>query len=139
MSAEPYCLAMVLCDNVHRDKTTGKFTILGTFSTLGSNEYPAKGQFFIYFAVTDGIGRTQLKIRLVDAELGISPDQESGVTVFEIESEVDFHSPLIVFESAIGVEAILPKEGLYHCELVAGTETLMSRRLLAVKGRTGEF
>ena len=130
--AEPYCLAMVLCDSVHRDTTTGKFTILGTFSTLGAREFPANLQFCVYYSITDGFGPTALRLRLVDASCGIAngADAKEGV-VFELSTELDLENPLMVFESATGIRTVIPREGLYHCELWAGDELLMSRRLLA--------
>ena len=126
---------MVLCDAVHRDFTTGKYTILGTFSTLGADTFPAKIRFCIYFAITDGLGSTRLRLRLVDAESGIVDQLEDDTEgpVFEIKTEITFEDPLVVMEWVIAIEAALPKPGLYHCELWAGADLLMSRRLLAVQ------
>lgn len=125
---------MVLCDAVHRDGATGKFTILGTFSTFSAREYPTTVNFCVYYAVTDGIGRTAMRLRLVDADSGIADaaggSQAKGV--FEIRGDVDFDSPLTVVEATVGIHVVLPKAGLYHCELWAGGNLLMSRRLLAV-------
>lgn len=138
--AEPYCLAMVLCDGVHRDFTTGKYTILGTFSTLGAYAFPAKISFCIYFAITDGLGPTRLRLRLVDAESGIV-DKGENVTeglVFEIETDLAFEDPLAVVETVVAIRTALPRAGLYHCELWAGDDMLMSRRLLAVQKTSGE-
>jgi hypothetical protein len=47
--AEPYCLAMVLCDQVYRDAISGKFTLLGTFSTVGAQKYPLTIIFMVSF------------------------------------------------------------------------------------------
>lgn len=129
---EPYCLAMVLCDGVHRDATTGKFTILGTFSTFAANEFPAKTQFCVYYAVTDGLGPTPLRLRLVDTKGLINGDAKDEGVVFEAATEFDFESPLLVLELGVGIVVALPEPGLYHCELWARDELLMSRRLLAV-------
>jgi hypothetical protein len=129
---EPYCLAMVLCDAVHRDTTTGKYTILGTFSTLGARKFPAQLQFCVYYSITDGLGPTTLRLRLVDARCGIAngvDDAES--VVFEASADFDFENPLLVLEAVMAVKTPIPNEGLYHCELWAGDELLMSRRLLA--------
>ena len=137
--AQPYCLAMVLCDAVHRDGATGKFTILGTFSTFAVREYPAKVSFCVYYAVTDGLGPTTLRLRLVDAASGIA-DSAGGKhqkSVFEIRADFGFDNPLAVVESTVGIETVLPMPGLYHCELWAGDDLLMSRRLQAV-AREGE-
>ena len=134
--AEPYCLAMVLCDGAHRDATTGKFTILGTFSTVGAGEYPAQVGFCVYYAVTDGLGPTKLRLRIVDAGCGIANGvgEDEGV-IFESSVELNFEDPLLVLELAAGIGTVLPKPGLYHCELWAGNDLLMSRRLLAVEKR----
>ena len=130
---EPYCLAMVLCDAVHRDAITGKFTILGTFSTFAANEFPAKVQFSVYYAVTDGLGPTSLRLRLVDAKQGIvNGGTEDEGLIFDASAEFNFESPLLVLELAVGIGVPLPEPGLYHCELWAGDELLMSRRMLAV-------
>jgi len=132
--AAPYCLAMVLCDAVHRDAATGKFTLLGTFSTLAVREYPAKVNFCIYYAVTDGLGPTTLRLRLVDAASGIadSADAKPEKSVFDIRADFAFDNPLAVVESTVGIETVVPRPGLYHCELWAGDDLLMSRRLMAV-------
>lgn len=136
---EPYCLAMVLCDAVHRDATTGKFTILGTFSTLASHKFPAQVKFCVYYAVTDGLGPTSMRLRLVDAKQGIANGgSEDDGMVFEACSDFDFESPLLVLEGAAAFGTALPKPGLYHCELWAGNELLMSRRLLAVVQESSE-
>ncbi len=131
---------MVLCDAVHRDSATGKHTILGTFSTVGADTYPAKVGFCIYFAITDGLGQTRLRLRLVDAESGIVDKTENGTEgpVFKIEFDIPFEDPLVVMETAVGVETALPKPGLYHCELWAGDDLLMSRRLLAIQKIPGQ-
>lgn len=132
--ANPYCLAMVLSDGVHRDPATGKFTILGTFSTVGAQSYPVPLQFFIYFAVTDGLGRVTLRVQLIDASAGLvdaQDEQEQEGRVFLQNLEREFSSPFMVLEGVMGVQLHLPKPGQYHCELWADDELLMSRRLIA--------
>jgi hypothetical protein len=130
---EPYCLAMVLCDGVHRDAATGKFTILGTFSTIGAREFPAKVGFCVYYAVTDGLGPATLRLQIVDASCDIldSADNADGM-VFSASMDFDFVDPLLVLETRLSIGVELPKAGLYYCELWAGDDLLMSRRLLAV-------
>lgn len=132
--ASPYCLAMVLCDGVHRDPSTNKFTILGTFSSFGAESYPAVLRFCVYFAVTDGTGTVTLRLQLIDAAADVidarnEEDQEGRV--FAMKSDYEFPSPFAVVEAAIGVETQLPKPGQYHFELWADGDLLMSRRLIA--------
>jgi hypothetical protein len=131
---EPYCLAMVLCDAVHRDGATGKCTLLGTFSTVASRDYPTDIEFSVYFAITDGNGPTKVTFRFVDAKSGIAPNDSSSELSCEPPGGIDLNlkSPLVVVEGTIHVKIRLPLPGLYHCELYAGDELLMSRRLLAM-------
>ena len=136
---EPYCLAMVLCDSVHRDAATGKFTLLGTFSTLFAQEFPTAARFFVYCAVTDGVGLLPLRLRIVDAGFGIAESEgDPPGVVLDVEQEVDFDDPLAVNELAIRMEVSLPKPGLYHCELLVNSDVLMSRRILAAKPEANE-
>jgi len=130
---------MVLCDGVHRDATTGKFTILGTFSTLGAKEFPAQVRFCVYYAITDGLGPTALRLRIIDASCGIANGvgEDEGM-VFSASSQFDFENPLLVLEAAVSIGVVLPQAGLYHCELWAGDELLMSRRLLAVQAERAQ-
>jgi len=130
--AEPYCLAMVLCDATHRDPTTGKFTILGTFDVFTAREFPASLDLGVYFAVTDGQGAYRLCLQLVDASMAPVDASQSGAIegrLFHFTSEREFSSPLVVVEESVSVEVSIPKEGIYHCELWANDAPLMSRRL----------
>lgn len=134
--AEPYCLAMVLCDAVHRDPATGKFTLLGTFSNFSAKSFPTKVRFSIYFAITDGMGLTTLRIQACEASVGYvdarNENEEPG-RVFLAQTQIDLGNPLAVFEQGIGFETIIPTPGLYHCELWAGNEVLMTRRFTATE------
>lgn len=134
--ANPYCLAMVICDGVHRDPTTGKFTILGTFSSFAAHSYPAEIRFTVYFAVTDGIGPVTLRMQLVEASAGAIDAQNEEIEegrVFWIKIEKEFSSPFAVVEAALGISTPLPHPGQYHCELWADDDLLMSRRLIAAQ------
>jgi hypothetical protein len=129
--ADPYCLAMILCDDVHIDSTTGKQTILGTFSTVGASDFPTKVSFAVYYAITDAEGSMDLTFRMVDSKHGF--DEES-TPIFEVTFTIQTPSPLAVLEGRIYVaNAILPQAGVYHCELLAGENVLMSRRLVAIR------
>src|SRR5688572_2757166 len=130
--AEPYCLAMLLCDGVHHDPGTGKFFVLGTFSTFSSKVFPAKIRFFTYFAITDGLGPTTIRLQLVNASgepVDALNEDEDPNRVFMLKVERTFDNPLAVMEGIFGVETVLPGPGLYHCELWGNSEVLMSRRL----------
>jgi hypothetical protein len=138
---EPYCLAMVLCDAAHRDPTTGKFTLLGTFSHVGSEQFPTKINLTIYFAVTDGLGPTKFAIQIVKASAAIVPPDEKsedGGRIFGVKAQIPFGNPLDVIEQVLEIEAVIPEAGLYHCELWANKELLMTRRFLVQDLSGGE-
>ena len=132
MANEPYCLAMVLCDGVHMDPMTRKLTLLGTVSSFLVREFPSQIRLAIYFAITDGIGQVKIKIRIVDAQAGIADEDDSAQhKLVEMQTEIEFPTPLMIVETSIGLEFAIPKEGLYHCELLANDTLLMSRRFVA--------
>lgn len=136
--AEPYCLAMLLCDGIHKDPATGKHTLLGTFSTVGAAEFPAQIAFCVYFAVTDGFGPISLKLRIVDSAADMAGNA-AGAAWESPEMLINVPSPLVVCESSVrNISVTLPAPGVYFCELYSGETLLMSRRLLAVKPEEGE-
>lgn len=128
--SEPYCLAMVLCDAAHRDPATGKWTILGTFSTVGSQQYPTQIQMCAYWSITDVVGSIDLTLRLVDSADLFSDETKP---VFEHMMQLDSPSPLAAIEGVMLVRTVLPKPAVYHCELLDGDNLLMSRRLVAIE------
>ena len=132
--SQPYCLAMVLCDAVHQDRATGKFTLLGLFSTVGAHEFPADVQLCVYFAITDGDGDHQVTLRVVQSEHIFDSACEP---VYEANVNVKLESPLMVLEGHFGIKDLkLPDPGVYHIELLDGDEVLMSRRLVALLHKT---
>lgn len=125
---------MVLCDGVHRDPATSKFTILGTFDSFVAKKYPARISLGIYFVVTDGIGSCVLRLQLVDANAGaVDAKLEGDVPgrVFRMQAEQVFEDPLQVTEEAMELEFFIPSPGIYFCELWADDKMLMQRRLIA--------
>lgn len=49
MQSKPQLLAWVTCDGVHLDPSTGKHTLLGVFSNIGSPQFPFVQPFMIWF------------------------------------------------------------------------------------------
>ena len=136
---DPYGLAMVLCDAVHQDPATGKFTILGTFSNFHTRTFPNGISFTLYCAVTDGSGPTEFRIQIVDASG--EPVDGWDDTVYEHRIAI-LKSPVIplknrfeVFEFPLRVEDLLiERGGVYDCELWANKKLLMTRRFTATSG-----
>lgn len=128
---EPYCLAMVLADGIHRDAGTGKFTILGTFNSIfPAQEYPISARFCVYFAITDGAGDIKIDLRIKNAAHDFTDDDELIFKLPEGLPPLSLLDPLMVCEGVLVVTCSFPSPGLYHCELYADESRLMSRRLI---------
>lgn len=127
---EPYCLAMVLCDDVYADSASGKKTLLGTFSTVGAEEFPTKLKFVVYYALTDCPEEFELAFRIVNS---IHLFDDEVEPIFGFKYTVTSPSPLAVLEGEIGILGQLDEPGVYHCELLHNEAVLMSRRLLAIR------
>ena len=77
----PFALAMVICDAIWRDPSSGKRTLLGCFSAILVREFPVRlAMMSVYIAVTDGHGKTPLLLRLIDVD-------EERPPVFEMKGE----------------------------------------------------
>jgi len=128
----PYPLAMVVCDAIWRDPTTGKYTLLGIFSTIQARDFPAKhGGLALFVALTDGHGETSIRLRLIDAE-------ENRDALFDESKVVDFADPRAIREIAFDAHDLTFEEpGEYRFQLFGGDELLMARRIL-VADTTGQ-
>lgn len=128
--SDPYCLAMVLCDSVHHDPSTGKKTILGTFSTVVGSEWPTTIDFCIYNEVTDAVGEFVLSFQLVDSAHAFENSEDP---IFKLDVPLESPTPLAVVSGTMHAQGVeIAKAGVYHCELLCGDNVLMSRRLVAI-------
>jgi ribonuclease PH len=124
----PYAIAMVVCDFIWRDPGTGKFTILGTFSSIAAAAFPCVHPVMaVFVALTDGRGKTPIKLRLIDVD-------EENDPLFEGDMDVEWTDPRMIAEIAFVVQgAAFPAPGEYRFQLFAGSESLMERRILILE------
>jgi hypothetical protein len=121
----------VLCDAVHRDRATGKSTILGTFSAVSAAEFPTSFSLSVYYAITDAKGEFPVTFRIVDSAHAFDDQSEP---VLQFDTLLRSPNPLAVHEGVIRLSSVtLQEPGVYHCELLHGEELLMSRRLVAIR------
>jgi|SRR5579872_3334478 len=122
----PFCLAMVVCDNFHRDPSTAKYTLIGTFSGLAGPEFPLiHPHITIYVALTDGHGKMPLRLEMIDVD-------EEREPVFHFDGRVTFASPKDVVEICFKTpEVSVPEPGEYRLRLFANREFIMERSVLA--------
>src|SRR5262249_45144078 len=102
----PGAIAMIVGDGIHRDPTTRKTFILGTYSAIGTTTFPCSyGPLWVYIALTDGRGETPLRMRLIDVD-------EERESVFEAETTVDFADPNQVIEIVFfNPQVVFPEPG----------------------------
>lgn len=120
----PVVLAMVVCDAIHQDPATRKCTLLGTFSTIRARQFPVRHpQLAVHIALTDGHGRTRIRLSLVPAE-------ESQQQLFNGEGVIDFADPRTVAELNFTIANLtFPAPGEYRLQVYGNDELLMERRL----------
>ena len=125
----PYALALVVCDNLHRDFGTGKVTILSTFSNMISRTFPFTHPIIcVYAALTSGRGKGKLKIVLSDVD-------DEGPVLREMFCDVDFVDPIAVLEVCVGMPMIqFPSPGDYRLQIYFEETFLMERRIIVLDG-----
>ncbi len=123
----PYPLAMVVCDGFWRDPSTGKHTLIGTFSTLVGRSFPlVHPGMAVYVSLTEGRGRTRIRFELVDVDEQYPP-------VFQAEGEISFPNPRAVCELCLPVQgATFRRPGEYRLKLFAGGQFVIERRIIVL-------
>ena len=124
---KPDVLSLLVCDQILIDRLTGKTSLIGMFSTIGAPQYPVRHpQLCVFASLTDGRGKTNLRIRLVS----VDEDDILG----QADMEVDFKDPRTVFEIALAVGNVtFPKPGEYRLQLFADSSLLTERRIVVVQ------
>lgn len=120
----PVVLATVICDAIYQDPGTRKCTLLGTFSTIRARQFPVRHpQLSVHVALTDGHGRTRIRLMIVPAEGG-------GQTLFSGEGVIEFTDPRMVAELNFAIANLtFPAPGEYRLQVYGNDELLMERRL----------
>ncbi len=125
----PVVQSMILADNVHRDPTTNKKFILGTYNTINAAQFPYTiPRFCLYLAITNGHGSTRLRVRLVDVD-------EQQTPIHEIAYPVNMADPNMTYETVFTFPVIFPSPGDYRVQLLVGNELLRELRLRVLQSR----
>jgi hypothetical protein len=120
----PICLAMVLCDAAVQDPFTKKHTLIGTFVEMAGSQFPVVlPHMVIYVVLTDGHGKTRVRLQRIDLD-------EERDSVFEFDGSITFAHPQDVVEMCFRTDVIqFPEPGEYRVKLFAGDEFIMERRI----------
>lgn len=124
-SQSPFALSMILCDAVHIDQSTGKAFLLGCFSSIGAETFPARHPRMTVFAeVTDCRGRTPFSVRVIDVDERQPPLVEATTTI-ELTDPLEIRMLVLPLE-----DLVFPEPGEYRVQLLSGDAPLVERRLL---------
>lgn len=117
----PIVKAFLVCDQIIHDARTGKKSVIGIFHELRAERLPAvHPTLWIYANLTDGRGRYQFEIRLMDAENKLLG---SGVP-----PPIDIPTPLQTIELAAELRNVeLPGVGMYVFELRANGDVVATK------------
>lgn len=121
----PIPLALMIADEIWTDPSTGKRTILGTFSTLLSTQFPAiHPRMAFYLAITEVRSPGSVDFRIVD----INDESEP---VLSVSCPIELNNPLVVAEMIAKVENVaFPRPGMYVLQaLWNGAARIIERRL----------
>ena len=121
----PIALAMVICDAIWIDPSTGKPTLLGLFSEIGARAFPSVHPLLaVHICMTDAHGKVPIKLRLVDAD-------EESEPLFQVENEVDFPDRRAIINMNAVMQGIaFPSAGEYRLQLFGFGEFMLERRLV---------
>jgi hypothetical protein len=128
----PDVLSMIVCDQIITDRLTGKQSLIGMFSVVHAVRFPVTHpQLCVYVALTEGYGKTDFLIRIVDANDARRP-------IVEGRGNVDFKNPRAIANLALQFHGLtFPEPGSYRVQLYSDNELLREARmeLLKVKPR----
>jgi len=121
----PLLLSAIICDRVIMDSVTRTPSIIGIVHTISAPKYPARHYRLTFFCqLTNGHGKTQITVRLVDV-------QQQDKTMFEQTVEREFRDVNQVAGLTFGIEGIVfPHPGEYRFQIYAGTNLLGERRII---------
>lgn len=121
----PVLLSAIVCDRVIFDRITGMPSLVNILQTLNAQRFPVRSDQLVFFCeLTNGHGKTQTKVRLVD----VSKDEQA---VFEKSGTVEFKDVKHVLSLAVALQGIVFEHpGEYRFQLFAGEQLLGERKIL---------
>lgn len=133
MSADlppPDVLALIVCDQIITDRITGKQSLIGMFSRIHAAKFPASHpQLSVFVALTDGRGKTEMLIRIVDGN-------ETRPPLVEGKGAVEFKNPRAIANLALQFHGLtFPEPGEYRVQIWSKSTLLREARLELIQLR----
>jgi hypothetical protein len=123
-------MAMVLCDHVHHDSSSGKYFVLGTLDVLPVRTFPALVHFAVYIVL--GGGRGDCRLRLLVSRVDSLVEDELDAVSFELPA-LQFNDPVATTQICFTSTGTYHAPGAYNCALLANDEQIAMRRLTLVE------
>ncbi len=124
----PVLLSAVVCDQVIIDARTNKASVIGIFENISAPKYPARHpRLAFFFELTNGRGKTELTIKLVNV-------QNEDKTLWECTVQQELKDVRQVVNSTFDIGGIkFPHPGEYRFQVYAGTTLLGERRIICTE------
>ncbi len=87
MQSKPQLLCFATCDGVHLDPTSGKYYLLGMFSSLRAAQYPVVHPQMVWFI-------SLADVSIGDHQLRLSLSLPGEVPIMQVERQFESKSPL---------------------------------------------
>ena len=126
----PDVLALIVCDQIITDRITGKQSLIGMFSRIHAAKFPASHpQLSVFVALTDGRGKTEMVIRIVDGN-------ETRPPLVEGKGAVEFKNPRAIANLALQFHGLtFPEPGEYRVQIWSKSTLLREARLELIQLR----
>jgi hypothetical protein len=126
----PQVLALNVCDWIWTDPWSQKKTMIGMFSVVQAQQFPAVHPVLtIHAALTNGRGKVSLKVKLVDTD-------EERAAIIDNEAHVEFPDPRAIMDFvSTAVNIVFVEPGEYRVQLFANGEFLSERRIIVIDAR----
>jgi len=119
--ATPVLLAILVCDQVIRDQTTHKVTLVGLFDQIKAPKFPCvHHHLHIFVSLTNGHGQYPAELRVTK--------RDTGEKVCSLSGAIDFPSPLAVVDMTFDIPQVNFREpGRYSLDFYCDGEPVGSR------------
>ncbi len=124
----PEVLSLIVCDQIITDRMTGKQSLIGMFAVIPAVRFPlVHPQLCVHVSLTDGHGKTNFSVRVVDANDARPPIVEGRGTV-------QFKDPRTVANLGLQFHGLkFPEPGSYRVQIYSDEALLREARLELVK------
>jgi len=123
----PVLISAIICDRVIFDKITGMPSLINIVQTINAQRFPLRSSLVFFCELTNGHGKTETTIRLVDSE-------QNDRILFQQQGWVEFVDVQQVVTLALNLQGVVfHKPGEYRFQLFAGETLLGERRIMCRK------